>query len=341
MIAFMPEIYEDELCYSWFARYYCHSGYPTYGFVLDDLFGRRTVHFSTEVINGTFRDDARKIINDIIPMDKLVLEHTMFPYARFMPPPKVRELLKCMIEQKGNSGRLLPLPNSKSPRHLRYCPCCAKEQRERYGETFWTRTANINKVDICAKHRCRLKESNVTITGKQSARLYIAEQEIEDMKPQFVNDGLELQFASYLTNVFHSPLNSNNDNNGIFISDFLQSKLEGTKYLCVSGGQRYLSLFLHDFKEFYKELPNQSITDFYRMEHTLTGYNSRFYDICQIAFFLGVSTEELTSPKLPEKSQKELFNEKVSSLKEEGYTTHTISKMLGTHPITVKRAVNQ
>lgn len=300
MIAFLPEIYEDELCYSWIARYYCHSGYPSYGFVFDDLFGKK-VHICTEVINSNFRDEAKNIINNIIPMDKLVQEHTMFPYGRFMPSSKVREILECMIKQEGTTGKLLPLPRTESPRHLRYCPCCVKEHRERYGETFWTRTANIHRLDICAKHKCRLKESNVLITGKHSARLYIAEQEIEDIEPQFVNDGLEFEFASYMTNVFQSPLNGNNGNNDIFISDFLQSKLEGTEYLHETFKRRNITLFIQDLKEFYKDIPNQAITDIYRVEHLFTGHNTRFYDVCLIAFFLGIDAEELTFSTVSQK----------------------------------------
>ena len=116
MIAFMPKIYEDELCYSYFARYYCHSGYSAYGYALDDLFGKRTIHFSAEFINGTFQEDARKIITDMIPMEKLILNHTMFPIVRFMEHQRMQKALECMVKHEGKVGDLLPLPKSKSPR---------------------------------------------------------------------------------------------------------------------------------------------------------------------------------------------------------------------------------
>lgn len=332
MIGFMPKIYEDELCYSWFARYYCHSGYSAYGYALDDLFGKRTIHFSAGYINVSFQEDARKIITDIIPMEKMILKHTLFPIVRFMDHQRMQKALECMVRQEGKVGDLLPLPKSKAPRYLRYCPICAKEQREKFGEAFWTRTANIHNLDICAKHRCRLKDTAILLSGKQSPRLYIAEQEIEDMEPEFVNDGLELQFASYLTKVFQAPINTNND---IHISDYLNSKLEGTKYLNVTGVQRNIGLLFNDIKEHYKNMQNK--IELSQMKKIFNGYSSNFYEVCQIAYVLGIDAEELTAPTLPEKSQKERFNEQVESLRKEGCSDKKIARILGADSHSVGR----
>lgn len=335
MIAFMPRIYEDELCYSWFARYYCHSGYPAYGYALDDLFGKRTLHFNAEFINGIFTEDARKIITDMIPMEKMILEHTMFPIVRFMEHTRMQKALDCMMRQEGKVSDLLPLPTNKNTRYLRYCPVCAKEQREKFSEAFWTRTANINNLDICTKHRCRLKDTAIPLSGKQSPRFYIAEQVIEDMEPEFVNDGLELKLAKYLTGVFLAPINKDNSTE---ISDLLKSKLEGTPYLSTSGMQRNIQLFYDDFMDFNKTIPNKGITELSQIQKVFTGYRSGFYEICQIAFFLGVSVEDLTAPVLPKKSQAELFQEKVEALREKGYSDKKIARILGADPHSVRKA---
>lgn len=334
MIAFMPQIYEDELCSSWFGRYYCHSGYPTYGYALDDLFGKRTIHFNAEYINARFSEDAKKIITDIAPLEKLILEHTMFPIVRFMDHQRMQKSLDSMIKQEGKICDLLPLPKSKNAKYLRYCPICAKEQREKFGEAFWTRTANINDLDICAKHRCRLKDTDILLSGKQAPRLHIAEMVIQDVKPEFVEDGIELKLAEYLTNVFQAPININNDIN---ISDFLKSKLEGTKYLSVSGQQRSICMLKDDIVDFYKDMPNKGITDIPLLQKAFTGYRTVFYEVCQIAFFLNVKVGELTSPILPPKSQSELFNDKVAGLKAEGFSSKEIAQMLGADPHSVQR----
>lgn len=334
MIAFMPQIYDDELCFSWFARYYCCSGYPAYGYALDDLLEKRAIHFTAEYISR-FNEDSKVIINDLIPMEKLILEHTMFPIVRFMDHSRMQKSLECMVRQEGKIGDLLPLPKSNNMRHLRYCPCCASEQRENFGEAFWTRTANINDLDICAKHRCKLKDTDILLSGRQPPRLHIAELMIENVEPEFIEDGIELQFAEYLTDVFQAPINKDNKVN---ISDFLKAKIEGTKYLCPSGQQRNISLLYNDMMDFYSEISNKGIKDAVQIQKVFNGYRTSFYEICQMAFFLKVQVSELANPILPKKSQQELFNEKVAALKVSGLSSKKIARMLNADPHSVRMA---
>lgn len=336
MITFMPEIYDDELCYGWFSRYYCHSGYPAYGYALDDLFGKRTIHFNAEFISDRFCTDAKKIIDNIIPMEKLILSHTMFPAVRFMDNDRMRIAMKYMVKQEGKANDLLPLPKNKQTRFLKYCPCCADEQRGMFGEAFWTRAANINGLEICAKHKCRLKNTDIELSSKQSPRLYIAEQMIEDIEPEFVNEGLELRFAKYLTEIFQLPVDLHNS---ISISDFLKSKLEGTVYLSISGRQKKINLFYNDFMAFYNDLPDKGITELAQMQKIFTGYRFGLYEICQIAFFLGIEAEELTAPILPEESQEKLFIKEVAKLKAEGKSAKQIGRMLGIDHHSILNAV--
>ncbi|RKI42398.1 hypothetical protein D7V86_06190 [bacterium D16-51] len=335
MIAFMPTIYEDELCYSWFARYYCHSGYPAYGYALDDLFGKRAIHFNAGYISSSFQDDAKGIITNMIPMETLILEHTMFPTARFMEHQRMQKALECMEREEGKASSLIPLPKGRDTRYLRYCPCCATEQRENFGEAFWTRTANINHASVCAKHRCKLKNTGIILSGKQSPRLHIAEQVIEDTEPEFTDNTIEVKFTEYLTKVFHAPVNKNNQ---IGISDFLKSKLEGTKYLSVSGQQRNIRLFYDDFMDFYRTIPDNSITELPQIQKIFTGYRFGFFEICQIAFFLHIEVSEMVAPVLPEKSQAEVFQEKVAFLRKEGFGAKKIAGILGADFHSVQKA---
>ena len=105
---------------------------------------------------------------------------------------------------------------------------CAAEAREACGEAYWTRQANLRNIDICARHRCRLNVTDIEIAGKQSGRLYAAESKIRDLEAEPVENGLELEFAQYLTRVFQKPVNMGNT---VAIGEFLNSRLEGTKYL--------------------------------------------------------------------------------------------------------------
>ena len=78
MISFLPKIYPDELVYSWFCRYYVHAGCFTHKIALDDILYSRHNNPSKEFV-GHLSLDAEKKIQSIYSLEKLVLEHTMFP----------------------------------------------------------------------------------------------------------------------------------------------------------------------------------------------------------------------------------------------------------------------
>lgn len=336
MIAYLPELYEDELAYSWFARYFAHM-YPSYASALEDLLENRTMRPDVGFVSR-LSVDARAAITKTIPMEELVLNHTMLPYYRFIENERLRRALKTMADSGGDAHRLLPVPKSKAgsqTRYMRYCPLCAAEAREACGEAYWTRRANMRNIDICARHQCRLKDTGIEISGKQSLRPYVAEDEIRDMEPEFVEDGLELQFAQYLTDVFQKPVLMGNT---VSIGEFLNSGLENTQYLSARGKMRNVSLLFQNFMEFYKELPSQGITELSQMQKIFTGYRWNFYEVCQIAFFLGIDADELADPKLPARTQTEIFNDKVKQLYAQGMGCYRIAKEMGCSPSTVKNA---
>jgi hypothetical protein len=337
MTGFMPSIYKDELVYSWFARYYAHSGHPAYVFAIEDLLERKNTRPDVEFINR-LNPDAREIVIKMLPMEELVLYHTMFPYYRFIENTRLHNALKSMAEPGEAAHHLLPVSKNRTggqPHYIKYCPICASEAREVHGEAYFTRNANIRGVGICAKHKCKLKNTNIRISGKQSARLFVAETEIKDVEPEFVKDGLELQFAQYMTEVFQRPIDMQNT---VAIGEFLNSKLEGTKYLSARGKMRNVSLLVRDFMDFYKELSIQGITQLSQIQKIFTGYRWDFYEVCQIAFFLNISVDTLINSQMPEKSQAELFNEKVARLYDAGLGCHRIAREMGCSPSTAKNA---
>lgn len=337
MIGFMPSIYKDELAYSWFARYFVHSGHPAYAFAIEDLLERKNTRPDVEFINY-LNPTARGIITKMISMEELVLYHTMFPYYRFAGNARLYNALKAMAASGEGAHNLLPVSKNKTSgqaRHIKYCPLCTDEARKRYGEAYWTRQANIRGVDICTRHNCRLKSTDIEISGKQHARLYVAEIVIEDMEAEPVEEGLKLQFARYLAEVFQKPVNMDNT---IGIGEFLNSSLEGTKYLSARGKMRNVTLLFQDFVEFYKELPNQGITKLSQMQKVFTGYRWDFYEICQMAFFLKISADDLANPQLPLRTQTEIFNDRVAQLYAQGLGCHKIARKMGCSPTTVKNA---
>lgn len=93
-----------------------------------------------------------------ITTDKLIWEHTVYPYVRIsLPEARAKELYGMMCgqvalsagtEQKaGMSGRIVP-----GPQYLRYCPLCVQDDIRCYGETYWHRTHQLPGVLICPEH---------------------------------------------------------------------------------------------------------------------------------------------------------------------------------------------
>lgn len=347
MIAYLPKLHEDELAHSWFARYFAHN-YPAYTSAVEDLMETRGTRADVEFISR-INQDTRNAITKMMPMEKLVLKHTMFPYYRFAGNTRISNALKSMSENGGDAHRLLPVSKGKhgvQARYIKYCPMCASESREAYGEAYWDRKSIIRNIGICTKHGCRLKGTSIEISAKQSPRLYVAEEEIKDTMPELAEDGLETKLAEYMLEVFQSPIDFKNE---VPVGDFLRSRLEGTKYLSARGMQMHVSMLLDDLVGFYRELQGaskenaggslyQGITEKHQLQHIFSNKSSDFYKICQLAFFLGISPEELTNPKLPERTQTDLYNEKVAQLYSEGLGCYRIAREVGGSSSTVRKA---
>lgn len=334
MIGYFPSIYEDETLYSFFARYYSHMGYPSYVNALEDLLKKRTSKIDMEFW-GDLNEEATNALSSMYDIEELLLNHTMFPqYARFTTPMEQEVALASLVSHEGDIHRMLPFPTSKSERHLMYCPMCAKEDRERYGETYWHRAHLIRNIGVCAKHGCCLKETPISMSAKGSPRLYVGEDEIPDDEPIEYKSDRALDFARYILNVFQMPMKKDDD---VPIHEFLKSKLEGTRYLSTRGGRREIGLLHQDYLVFYKGNPSLENYELHKIQKIFLGNNRNFYDICAIAYFLGIHEGELINRNLPPFSQSKVFDKTILSLYEQGLGCHRIARMVGVSPSTVSK----
>ena len=247
MIVYLPSIYPDELVYSWFCRYYVHSGCFSHKEALQELYCKKSDYLNKEFI-GNLNHRAMEQINKIYPKDELVLNHTMFPqYARFIPLEKKKEALYRLVHESCDVHHLFcVLPRNEGEQYLKFCPLCAKEDREAYGETYWHRKHQIRNMGICTKHKCRLKESTVPAKSEQSFTFSPAENYISDDENVVESDSLVVKFASYLDSVFDEPIDFEND---VPISAVLYDGMSRTKYLKPSGRSRYTKMLADDMNE--------------------------------------------------------------------------------------------
>ena len=296
MIVYLPSIYPDELVYSWFCRYYVHLGCFSHKMALQELYCKKSDYLNKEFI-GNLNHGAIEQIEKIYPMDELVVDHTMYPqYARFIPLEKKKEALYRLVHESCDVHHLFcVLPRNEGEQYLKFCPMCAKEDREVYGETYWHRKHQIRNMGICVKHKCRLMESSVPAKSEQCFTFSPAENYISDDEAVVESDPLKIQFASYLDSVFDASMDFEND---VPISAVLYDGMSRTKYLKPSGRSRYTKMLADDMDEFYRNMDLCSIASIYQIQKALMGNLYDFTVVCQIAFFLGMEIEELVKPSL-------------------------------------------
>lgn len=219
---------------------------------MQELHCKRSDNLSKEFI-GNLNPGAMEQIAKMYSLDKLVLEHTMYPqYARFIPLEKKKTALYRLAHDNCDAHHLFcVLPRSEREQYLRFCPLCAEDDRKTYGETYWHRKHQIRNMSICTKHRCRLVESGVLAKSEKSFTFCPAEHYIGCDKVIIENNSRMIQFASYLESVFDALIDFNKD---IPISSILYDGLSQTKYLKPSGRSRYTKMLADDLKVFYREI---------------------------------------------------------------------------------------
>lgn len=296
MIVYMPTIHPDELVYSWFCRYYVHSGCFSHKMALQELYCKKSDYLSKEFI-GNLNNEAGEEISKIYSLDKLVLDHTMYPqYARFIPLTEKKEALHHLGHDSCDVHYLFPvLPRNDGERYLRFCTLCVKEDREIYGEAYWHRKHQIRNMSICTKHKCRLMESSVPAKSEQSFTFCPAENYTYDREAVFEKDSLVIQYMEYLVSVFDAMMDFDTD---IPISSILYDGMSRTKYLKQSGRSRYTKMLADGMSDFYRNMGICSVASVYQIQRILLENLHDFSVVCQIAFFLGMGAEELTASAL-------------------------------------------
>lgn len=177
MLHYFPTPYPDELWYSVLCRYYIRSGNTNL------LVHRGKGGFPTSLIfpDSSIYNIINQLPEGLFSVRDMILQHTLFPYFCRMYPVERKEFLLqgfYVGAFSGNDPAWKVI--ARSVLKLKYCPICAKEEVELYGESYWHREHQIPCVTVCRKHKCRL------IEYKCDHRLQLAEKPVF---PDKINDG--------------------------------------------------------------------------------------------------------------------------------------------------------
>lgn len=293
MIAYLPPIYPDELVYSWFCRYYIHSGSLTHKMALNDLFCKRSDSLNKEFI-GNLNPEALERIEKVMPMQGLIVNHTMFPqYARFSIGKE--QILNTLINNATVDVHNIftVLPREDNDHYLKYCPMCVTEDRVQYGETYWHRIHQIRGMQVCTKHGCMLHSSNVSAISYNSFSFQPTEFNVDGDREVVMVDKEILNYSKYIVKVFDAPMGFDNKTP---VCAILHKVLKKQGYL--KGSQRKVQQLSEDIRDFYSNFGLNNIASFNQVQRVLHGDLYEFSTVCQIAYFLGLSVDELLSAKL-------------------------------------------
>lgn len=198
MICVFPDPYPDELLYSVCARYSALMGYPNKITATCDFFGGTGVAAVVDLPNR-----LDHLINALPPghlysVDELIYRHTHYPfYAPFLP--RDRALLVRDTMRSGGDNRVaerigISADRLKMPMHLRFCPSCVRQDKARFGETYWHRIHQIPGVKVCPHHATFLEESNRLWRNPQNpGEAFAAEYSIHDTPARALDTSEHIQ----------------------------------------------------------------------------------------------------------------------------------------------------
>lgn len=317
--------YDDELCYSVFARYFVRSGYLSFRSVAEDLFTNPKAKPNIELCNHL--TDAWQ--SQLYPAEQFVLDHSMFNYYRaFLSPEKQSEVWNMAKEMNIKQlANCLPVPKSKYTRYLRYCPECVNEDRSKYGETYWHRAHQLYGISVCHKHGYRLLDSKIPISSNGSPALITAEEIISDIcYSEEMAENIELRLAKYAAAILSSSVPSQNA-----VGDYLHYRLRGTEYLSARGAKRYVAAMANDLCQYYSSVDLLGFGQSWQLEKIFNNQRVNCFEICLVGMFLGISPDELIrrNKVCNEMCGVNVFDKKVVALNQQGYNYRQIAKTLG------------
>lgn len=124
-------------------------------------------------------------------VEEFINKNTLLPFFEpFLPDDKAKVVRREMAFSDTNNIAVrlgIRVKQILLPNYLRFCPLCAENDRQVYGETYWHRIHQLTGILICPKHLCFLENSLLLRGRESSASFQTAEEFIVLIKPRHVN----------------------------------------------------------------------------------------------------------------------------------------------------------
>ena len=151
-----PVPYPDELIYSLVARAGIRSAITSSKQLLDQVFGDRKVIATLDLPSHLSAISNLLANTGRFNVQQLIYEHTMFPiYAPFIDESIRSRALTCMESRSNGSVHLMlgvVASIVKTPGNFRSCSLCAADQKQTFGENYWSRLWYLPSLPYCPRH---------------------------------------------------------------------------------------------------------------------------------------------------------------------------------------------
>ncbi len=154
MLAYFPTPYPDEIWLSVLWRYQIRIG------DVNPLYSAGSFTACPGVSQVT-----AELPEGMMDAEEMILEHSLFCYYYRMRT--IEDKIKLLAALSTDEGRAGQHTQNRQLLVLRYCPCCMKEDMEKYGESYWHREHQLPYMPVCPKHKVRLIEYRDKKPGQQ------------------------------------------------------------------------------------------------------------------------------------------------------------------------------
>jgi hypothetical protein len=290
MIKRLPQIYPNESVYSWLSRIYEQSGIIYSKYFCREIMIKPKERLDFNYIN-ILNKNFKKIIDDSIGFEKLLLEHTLFKYhSRFLKTKDRKEVFNIGIHNSGLLSKKLHLPPNRIDYYLRYCPYCVEDDRKKFGECYFHIEHQIYEIHICPIHGVELIETNI-VNNKDVDRTFVSLESLnkKDSSAKVDDKDINWLVSKYIFNVMNLKINIEND---LPIGRYLSSRLPDEYLIDKKCLKKNLIKLNTDMNDFYKDMKINNLC-WNRIRWVYSGVDINPYDVLMVAYFQNINPNEL------------------------------------------------
>ncbi|WP_232700026.1 TnsD family Tn7-like transposition protein [Brevibacillus daliensis] len=308
MLSHFPVLFQDELLYSGIARYHLISGNSSQKQTINDLFGDKSSSATVDLPSSLKQLSQR--LREHYSIDTLIRKHTIYPYyTAFLTERKAVDIYNLMSGSSlcGEVHVTLGLSASliKSPRYLKFCKVCYKENILQFNEPYWHRSHQLPGVYICHIHKCPLTETEIFFTTRERQFEFVPLVKLDI--DQYRDIKINLNYWDHLLMISEQSARLMSlQKIGMEPLKSYTTMLSSRRYITPGGRFRFVKL-IHGFYEFYTEgflqylncTIDSSDSWFHKM---LRGQHEIFHPLRHLLMhkFLDLEiTEQLPKAKLP------------------------------------------